>query len=56
MSGDAFWALRRGMLNEGVDLMGAGGLLSYAHSEADIDHTIAAFQHTIAAMKDEGLL
>ena len=55
-SADIFWALRRGMLNEGVDLMGAGGMVSYAHSEADIEKTVEAFQRTIAAMKDEGLL
>ena len=55
-SGDIFWALRRGMLNEGIDLMGAGGMVSFAHSEADIEHTVGAFQRTIAAMKDEGLL
>ncbi len=55
-SGDIFWALRRGMLNEGVDLMGPGGMVSFAHSEADIDHTVAAFEHLIVAMKDENLL
>ena len=55
-SEDIFWALRRSMLNEGIDLMGAGGMVSYAHSEADIEHTVGAFQRTIVAMKDEGLL
>ncbi len=55
-SGDIFWALRRGMLNEGVDLMGPGGMVSYAHSEADIEHTAGAFERTIAAMKDAGIL
>ncbi len=55
-SGDVLWALRRGMLNEGFDLMGAGGMVSYAHSEADIDNAIGAFERTISAMKDEGLL
>ena len=29
--------LRRAMINHGVDLMGSGGMLSTAHSEADVD-------------------
>jgi glutamate-1-semialdehyde 2,1-aminomutase len=56
MTGEAFWALRRGMLNEGVDLMGAGGMLSLAHSDADVDHTLEAFRRTLGAMKRENLL
>lgn len=49
-------ALRRGMLNEGVDLMGSGGLVSAVHTDADVDFTIEAFSKTIAAMREEGLL
>ena len=44
------------MLNEGVDLMGAGGMVSFAHSEADVDHTVEAFRKTISSMKAESLL
>jgi glutamate-1-semialdehyde 2,1-aminomutase len=53
---DVFWALRRGMLNEGVDLMGAGGMLSNAHTPEDIASTVEAFRRTLRAMKDEGVL
>lgn len=53
---EVFWALRRGMLNEGVDLMGPGGMLSSAHTEEDIDHTLEAFARTLRRMKAEGLL
>ncbi len=56
MSGEAIWSLRRGMLNEGVDLMGTGGMLSSAHTEKDIDHTIEALFHTVRQMKEEGVL
>jgi glutamate-1-semialdehyde aminotransferase len=56
MPGEAFWALRRGMLNEGVDLMGSGGLVSSAHTPEDAERTAGAFSRTLRAMKDEGLL
>ncbi len=50
-------ALKRGMLNEGVDLMGgSGGFTSGVHTEADIDLTIAAFAATIGQMQADGLL
>jgi len=50
-------ALKRGMLNHGVDLMGgSGGFTSGVHTEADIDHTLEAFEATIAEMQTEGLL
>jgi hypothetical protein len=44
------------MLVQGVDLMGAGGMLSLAHTDADADHTIAAFNHALAALDREGVL
>jgi len=53
---EAVWALRRGMLNEGVDLMGTGGMVSSAHAETDADRTVEAFSRTVRRMKDEGLL
>ncbi|MGB2694740.1 MAG: aspartate aminotransferase family protein [Dehalococcoidia bacterium] len=49
------WALRRGMLNEGIDLMDTGGLVSAAHTERDADRTIEAFERTVRQMKDEGI-
>jgi glutamate-1-semialdehyde 2,1-aminomutase len=48
--------LRRAMLNEGVDLMRAGALVSAVHSDADIDFTIEAFDRALAAMQAEGAL
>jgi hypothetical protein len=44
------------MLVQGVDLMGAGGMLSLAHTDADVDHTITAFDHALAALDHEGVL
>ncbi len=50
-------ALKRGMLNHGVDLMsGAGGFVSGVHTETDIDQTVAAFDATAREMRAEGLL
>ncbi len=49
-------ALRRGLLNRGVDLMGTGGLVSSAHEDADADRTIAAFEETLHDMRGEGLV
>jgi glutamate-1-semialdehyde 2,1-aminomutase len=50
-------ALKRGMLNHGVDLMsGSGGFTSGVHSVADIERTAAVFEATLAAMHADGLL
>jgi glutamate-1-semialdehyde 2,1-aminomutase len=49
-------ALKRSMLNEGVDLMGAGMMVSSAHTDDDVDRTVEAFRRTLRAMKDEGLV
>ncbi|HEX2037905.1 MAG TPA: aspartate aminotransferase family protein [Chloroflexota bacterium] len=48
--------LRRAMLVQGVDLMGAGGMLSFAHTEADVEHTVTAFANALAVLDHEGLL
>ena len=56
MPGEAAWSLRRGMINEGVDLMGTGGLVSSAHGEEDIARAVEAFTRTVRRMKDEGVL
>ena len=50
-------ALKRGMLNHGIDLMGgSGGFVSGVHTDADIDQTIAAFDTTLGEMRAEGIL
>jgi glutamate-1-semialdehyde 2,1-aminomutase len=48
-------AFRRGMLLNGVDLPGLGGMTTAAHSEADVDQTIAAVGATVDAL-GRGLL
>jgi glutamate-1-semialdehyde 2,1-aminomutase len=48
--------LRRAMLVQGVDLMGAGAMLSLAHTDADIEYTIRAFANALAALHNEGVL
>ena len=47
--------LTAGMLLEGAHLFHAGGLLSMAHSEADIDQSVVGFERTIVRMRDEGM-
>jgi glutamate-1-semialdehyde 2,1-aminomutase len=47
-------ALRLGMLNEGIDLMGSGMMVSSAHTDDDVDRTVEAFRRTLRAMKDAG--
>ena len=47
--------LALGMLIEGVDLFGGGGMLSVAHTEADIDHAATAFDRVLGRLEDEGL-
>ena len=50
-------ALKRGMLNHGVDLMGgSGGFTSGVHAQEDIDRTIEAFEGTLREMKAESLV
>jgi glutamate-1-semialdehyde 2,1-aminomutase len=46
------WAL----FNHGVDLMGTGGMVSSAHSDADIDLTIDAFRAAVGDLRADGLL
>ncbi|MDP2949837.1 MAG: aspartate aminotransferase family protein [Chloroflexota bacterium] len=50
-------ALRRGCLNNGLDLMGlGGGLVSAVHQPADIDASIEGFDRTLVQMQEEGIL
>ena len=49
--------LRLAMLNNGVDLKGwRGGLVSTAHTQADVDFTVDAWRKSLRAMKEEGLV
>ena len=50
-------ALKRGMLNHGVDLMGgSGGFMSGVHTDEDVDLSVEAFAATLGEMRAEGLL
>jgi glutamate-1-semialdehyde 2,1-aminomutase len=53
---DAWTALRLSMLNDGVDIMGTGMMVSSAHTSDDAALTVEAFRHTLRAMKAEGVL
>jgi len=57
MSGAVTAALKRGMLNHCVDLMGgAGGFTSGVHTKEDIDLTVEAFEATVGEMRSEGVV
>ncbi len=49
-------ALRRGMINEGVELMGDGMMVSSAHTGEDVARTVEAFRRTLRSMKAEGVV
>jgi glutamate-1-semialdehyde aminotransferase len=52
----AVTALKRGLQNLGVDIMGRDSfLVSATHTEQEVDQTLAAFETTLAAIRDEGL-
>ncbi len=52
----AVTALKRGLQNNGIDIMGRDAfLVSGVHTEEDIDRTLAAFETTLAAVRAEGL-
>jgi glutamate-1-semialdehyde 2,1-aminomutase len=46
--------LYQGMMLEGIELFHSGGLLTVAHTEDDIDQTVAAFNRVLARMEAEG--
>lgn len=49
--------LRIAMLNNGVDLKGwRGGIVSAAHTQADVDFTLDAWRKSLRAVKEEGLI
>ena len=53
----AVTALKRGLQNNGVDIMGRDAfLVSATHTEGDIDQTLDAFESTLAAVREDGLV
>jgi glutamate-1-semialdehyde 2,1-aminomutase len=49
--------LRLAMLNNGVDLKGTrGGIVSAAHTEADVELTLHAWRKALRALREEGEL
>ena len=49
--------MKRGLQNRGVDIMSRETfLVSGVHTEEDIDHTLNAFQETMAAVRADGLI
>lgn len=47
--------LRKAMLLNGVDLMRSGGFTSVTHQDAEIAHTVQAFDRSLEALQSEGL-
>jgi glutamate-1-semialdehyde 2,1-aminomutase len=47
---------RCGMLLHGVDLPGLGGMTTMAHTEADVDQTVAAVAGTLDMLSAEGIV
>jgi glutamate-1-semialdehyde 2,1-aminomutase len=57
MPGKLNIALKRALINHGVDLMGgSGGFVSGVHTGADIDYTIKAFEAAVGELRGEGLV
>ncbi len=49
--------LKLGLQNRGVDIMGRDAfLVSATHTEQDVDQTLAAFESTLAALRNDGTL
>ena len=48
--------LQLAMLSRGVHLFGASGFVSAVHTEADIAHTLEAWEASLVVMRDEGVL
>jgi glutamate-1-semialdehyde 2,1-aminomutase len=48
-------AFRQGMLLHGVDLPGLAGMTTAAHTEADVEQTLAAVAGTLDLLREEGL-
>lgn len=49
--------LQTGMMSRGIDLMsGKSGIMSTAHTDADLDQTLQAFYETLREMRDNHIL
>jgi len=49
--------LKLAMLNEGVDMMGGiGFMVSAVHEEEHVDRTVQAFERSLSALRDEGVV
>ena len=56
-SGDISGPLKLAMLNEGVDMMGGiGFMVSAVHTEEEIDRTSEAFERSLVALRNEGII
>ena len=53
---ELFMNLRCGLLLNGVDISGGGGMTTAAHTEEDVQQTIAAFEQTIEWMEEDGVI
>lgn len=53
-SSDLIHRLRIALLANGVDFMGAGGLVSAVHGSREVDHTLDAFRSAVRWLKAEG--
>jgi glutamate-1-semialdehyde 2,1-aminomutase len=49
-------AFRRGVLLHGVDMATLGGLTTAAHSEEDVERTVAAVAATVESLRAEGMV
>ena len=56
MKGRARLAFRCGMLLHGVDLPGLAGMTTAAHTEEDVQRTVAAVAGTVEALRGEGIV
>jgi glutamate-1-semialdehyde 2,1-aminomutase len=54
--GPAGTALRQAMLLNGVDTMRTNGFMSAAHSEEDVERTIAAFERALMRLTEDGII
>ena len=53
----AVTAMKRGLQNNGVDIMGRDAfLVSGTHTDREIEHTLDAFENTLASIRAEGLV
>lgn len=57
MHGDKTTLIKLAMLNEGVDTMGGiGFMLSSAHTENEVGRTVEAFERSLTALRNDGIV